>query len=65
MHTGAMFGMVVLTIFILGTFTIAFMLFPNFLRYMKMRSLWPIIPTLPAENGVTPLLHVPGRRCDD
>jgi hypothetical protein len=35
----AILGIVVLAIFILGTFIIALMLFPDFLRYMKMRFL--------------------------
>jgi hypothetical protein len=39
----AIFGIVVLAIFILGTFTIALMLFPDLLRYMKLRFLLPII----------------------
>jgi predicted RND superfamily exporter protein len=38
-HTMAIFGIVVLAIFILGSLIAALMLFPDFLRYMKMRSL--------------------------
>jgi hypothetical protein len=38
MHTMAIFGIVVLAIFILGSLTAALMLFPDFLLYLKMRS---------------------------
>jgi predicted RND superfamily exporter protein len=38
-HTMAIFGIVVLAIFILASLIAALMLFPDFLRYMKMRSL--------------------------
>jgi hypothetical protein len=39
MHAMAIFGIVVLAVFIIGSFIAALMLFPDFLRYMKMRSL--------------------------
>ncbi len=39
MHAMAIFGMVVLGIFVVGSLIAALMLFPDFLRYMKMRSL--------------------------
>jgi hypothetical protein len=39
MHTMAIFGIVVLAVFLLGGVVAALMLFPDFLRYMKMRSL--------------------------
>jgi predicted RND superfamily exporter protein len=39
MHTMAIFGIVVLAILVLTTLTAALLLFPDFLRYMKMRSL--------------------------
>jgi hypothetical protein len=35
----AIFGTVTLTIFILGSLMSALLLFPDFLRYMKMRSM--------------------------
>lgn len=39
MYTMAVFGIVVLAIFVLGSLIAALMLFPDFLRYLKMRSL--------------------------
>jgi hypothetical protein len=39
MHTTTMFGIVVLAVLILGAVVAALMRFPDFLRYMKMRSL--------------------------
>jgi hypothetical protein len=39
MHTMAIFGIGVLGVFILGSFVSALMLFPDFLRYMKLRSM--------------------------
>jgi hypothetical protein len=39
MYAMAIFGIVVLGIFILGSLIAAVMLLPDFLRYMKMRSL--------------------------
>jgi len=39
MHVMAIFGIVVLGVFVLGSIAAAIMLFPDFLRYMKMRSL--------------------------
>jgi len=39
MHTMAIFGIVVLAVFLLGSVVTALMLFPDFLRYMKMRLL--------------------------
>jgi hypothetical protein len=39
MHTMAIFGIVVLGTFILGSLIAAVMLAPDFLCYMKMRSL--------------------------
>jgi hypothetical protein len=39
MHTMAIFGIIVLTVFLLGGVVATLMLFPDFLRYMKMRSL--------------------------
>jgi len=39
MYARAIFGIVVLAIFVVGSLIAALMLFPDFLRYMKMRSL--------------------------
>jgi uncharacterized protein YybS (DUF2232 family) len=39
MHTMAIFGIVVASLFVLVAITAAITLFPDFLRYMKMRSL--------------------------
>jgi uncharacterized integral membrane protein len=39
MQAMAIFGIVVLAIFVLGSLIAALMLFPDFLRYMKMRSM--------------------------
>jgi hypothetical protein len=39
MHTMAIFGIVVLAAFGLTVLTAGLMLFPDFLRYLKMRSL--------------------------
>jgi hypothetical protein len=39
MYTMAIFGIVVLAMLVLGAVVAALMLFPDFLRYMKMRSL--------------------------
>lgn len=39
MHTMAIFGIGVLAVFILASFVAALMLFPDFLRYMKLRSM--------------------------
>jgi hypothetical protein len=39
MHAMAIFGIVVLAVFFLVFFAGALVLFPDFLRYMKMRSL--------------------------
>lgn len=41
MFAMAVFGIVVLAVFILGSLISALMLLPDFLRYMKMRSLLP------------------------
>jgi hypothetical protein len=39
MQTMAIFGIVVVAIFALGSLVAALLLFPDFLRYMKMRSM--------------------------
>jgi hypothetical protein len=39
MYAMAIFGIVELSVFILGSFVAALMLLPDFLRYMRMRSL--------------------------
>jgi hypothetical protein len=39
MYTMAIFGIVVLAVFVLLSFIAALLLLPDFLRYMKIRSL--------------------------
>ena len=39
MHAMAILGIGVLSVFILASFAAALMLFPDFLRYMRLRSM--------------------------